>query len=70
MTSGDNIRRANRRLLLALALFAVLLCALVLAWMYGRMKRAERGDTISGQRGERISSLPPPMFACRPPAFL
>ena len=69
MQTDQRLRRANRRLLLAMALFAVLLCALVLAWMYGRMKRAERGDTISGQR-DGISSLPPPMFACRPPAFL
>ena len=41
---APDVRRANRRLLVAMALFAVVLCATVLLWMYGRMARQREAE--------------------------
>ncbi|MBV9128750.1 MAG: hypothetical protein JO117_11770 [Verrucomicrobia bacterium] len=68
MKTGDELQRANRRLLLAMVIFAIALCALCFAWMYGRMKRAEQTGTLSGQRSEilrpaGVVRLPPERFS-------
>ena len=50
------VRRANRRLLAAMALFAVTLCAAVLLWMYGRMA----GQREAERAADRVLQTGPP----------
>ena len=67
MKTGAELQRANRRLLIAMILFAVALCALCLVWMYGRMRRAENG-VLSGDRRPAAHFSPLAAVVHLPPA--
>ncbi len=68
MKTGADLQRANRRLLLAMIVFALALCALCLVWMYSRMRRAENGVLSGDNRPANVlsinavASLPPTHF--------
>ena len=66
MKTGDELKRANRRLLIAMVIFAVALCTLCLVWMYSRMKRAENGVLSGDSRPAAVLSFH--ALACLPPA--
>ena len=67
MKTGADLQRANRRLLLAMIVFAVALCALCLVWMYSRMKRTENG-VLSGDRRPAAHFSPLAAVVRLPPA--
>ncbi len=66
MRTQDSIRRANRRILVAMVIFAIALCVLCFVWMYGRMKRYENG-VLSGDR-RPAAVLPVKTLAGRAPS--
>lgn len=68
MKTGADLQRANRRLLLAMIVFALALCALCLVWMYSRMRRAENGVLSGDRRPTNVFTINP-VVALPPTCF-